>query len=282
MSFRGQKACGSAVPLKQTVPPCFAVIRFSQVSKTYPGGTQALREVSFEVERGEFVVVLGPSGSGKTTMLKLINRLQEATTGEILVDGRSVMAPDISVTELRRAIGYVFQRFGLFPHFTVERNIGLVPRLMGWAPSAIAERTGALMNRVGLPPQQYARRLPHELSGGQQQRVAFARALAARPRLMLLDEPFGALDPATRDRLQLEYKAIHSDLGLTTVMVTHDVNEALLLADRMLVMAQGAVVQFATPRELLCAPATEAVGQLLEVPRRHHEALQRLLRHDAP
>jgi len=228
------------------------VIDVIDVDKRW-GATWALQGVSLRVARGELVALVGESGSGKSTTLKLINRLAEPTRGQVLVGGRDVMAQD--PVALRRTIGTVFQRFALFPHLSVAENVGLLPRLLGWAPADTLARTRELLQLVGLAPDVYQGRFPRELSGGQQQRVGLARALAARPALMLMDEPFGALDPITRGKLGAEYRRIHDELGLTTLMVTHDMVEALLLADRIAVMAEGRVLQVGTPRELLAAPS---------------------------
>jgi osmoprotectant transport system ATP-binding protein len=207
-------------------------------------------------------------------LLKLINRLLEPTRGKVSVAGEDVQRRD--AIELRRSIGYVLQRFGLFPHLTLAENVAVVPRLRRWPERDITARTEELLTLVGLAPDEYRQRFPHELSGGQQQRVGFARALAARPDVMLMDEPFGAIDAVTRDRLQLEYRGIHERLGLTTVMVTHDVTEALLLGDRILVLEQGQIAQLASPGELLRSPASASVAELLETPRRQLGRLRAL------
>ncbi len=255
------------------------MIRFEDVCRSYGAGAFALRSLSLEVPAGEFLVLLGPSGCGKTTTLKLVNRLLDADSGRVLIDGRDVHSLD--AVRLRRSIGYVFQRFGLFPHMTLAENVGVVPRLLGWGAGQIAERTDELLELLGLPPAEFRGRFPRHLSGGQQQRVGVARALAARPQIMLLDEPFGALDPMTRDRLQAEYARIHRDLGLTTVMVTHDVTEALLLADRIALLQDGELVQVGPPAELLNAPARPVVAELMATPRRQIERLEALA-HGAP
>ncbi|MGH7646096.1 MAG: ATP-binding cassette domain-containing protein, partial [Gemmatimonadales bacterium] len=205
-------------------------------------------EVSFSVGAGETLVLLGRSGSGKTTTLKLINRLLEPTAGVVWIAGQDARALD--VVRLRRRIGYVIQEVGLFPHFTVERNVGLVPRLEGWAPERIAARVRELLALVGLDPATFAGRYPHELSGGQRQRVGVARALAADPPLLLLDEPFGALDPITRLELQGEFRSLEGRLGKALVFVTHDVREGLRLGTRIGVMQGGRLVFLGTPEEL--------------------------------
>ena len=210
-------------------------------------GTALVQGVSFAVNAGETLVLLGRSGSGKTTTLKLINRLLEPTAGDVRVAGER--AADVPATRLRRRIGYVIQEVGLFPHFTVERNVGLVPRLDGWPPPRIAERVRELLELVGLDPDTFLRRYPHELSGGQRQRVGVARALAADPPLLLLDEPFGALDPITRVELQREFQVLEGRLGKGMVFVTHDVREGLLLGTRIGLMDQGRLVFLGTAAE---------------------------------
>ncbi len=206
-----------------------------------------VQDVSFTVDAGETLVLLGRSGSGKTTTLKLINRLLEPTTGAVRIAGER--SADLPATRLRRRIGYVIQEVGLFPHFTVERNVGLVPRLEGWPPQRTATRVRELLTLVGLEASTFARRYPHELSGGQRQRVGVARALAADPPLLLLDEPFGALDPITRVELQREFQALEGRLGKGMVFVTHDVREGLLLGTRIGLMHLGRLAFLGTPEE---------------------------------
>src|SRR6266700_3493311 len=210
-------------------------------------GGHLVQDVSFTVTAGETLVLLGRSGSGKTTTLKLINRLLEPTTGEVLVAGER--AAGVPATQLRRRIGYVIQEIGLFPHFTVERNVGLVPRLEGWPPARTAERVRELLDLVGLDPRQFSTRYPHQLSGGQRQRVGVARALAADPPLLLLDEPFGALDPITRVELQREFQALQGRLGKAMAFVTHDVREGLLLGTRIGLLEAGRLAFLGTPDE---------------------------------
>ena len=210
-------------------------------------GRVLVNDLSFTVGSGETLVLLGRSGSGKTTTLKLINRLLEPTAGEVHLAGER--AADLPVTRLRRRIGYVIQEIGLFPHFTVERNVGLVPRLEGWPPARTAERVRELLDLVGLDPRQFSTRYPYQLSGGQRQRVGVARALAADPPLLLLDEPFGALYPITRVELQREFRTLEGRLGKGVVFVTHDVREGLLLGTRIGLMHEGRLAFLGTPDE---------------------------------
>ena len=253
------------------------MIELKHVSKRY-GGTTAVDDVSFAAERGDFLAIIGESGSGKTTTLNMINRLTPPSAGEVLIDGKNV-AEDDPVT-LRRQMGFVFQETGLFPHLTVAENIGITPRLLGWPQNEINARIAELITLVRLDTS-LAARMPAQLSGGQQQRVGLARALAAKPRIMLMDEPFGALDPLIRDELATDYRAIHNELGLTTVLVTHDMTEALLLADRIGVMRAGTLLQIAPTRELLSKPADEYVRSLLDTPRQRAKRLAEALRGDA-
>jgi len=238
------------------------------------GERLAVDGVSFRVEAGELLALVGASGSGKTTTLKMINRLVEPSAGRVLVDG--VDAATLEAYRLRRRIGYVFQGVGLFPHMSVGENVAAPLRLAGWDGERARARVTELLTLVELDPQLAGRR-PSDLSGGQQQRVGVARALAVSPRLMLLDEPFGALDPLTRDRLQQTFLELRRRLDLTAVLVTHDMAEALLLADRVGVMNAGRLVQIGTPAELLRAPADEHVARLLATPRRQARRLDELL-----
>jgi osmoprotectant transport system ATP-binding protein len=224
-----------------------AALEISRLGYRVPGGASLVEDLSFTVGIGETLVLLGRSGSGKTTTLKLINRLLEPSAGEVRVAGER--AADLPVTRLRRRIGYVIQEIGLFPHFTVERNIGLVPTLEGWPPARIADRVREMLALVGLDAATFAGRYPHELSGGQRQRVGVARALAADPPLLLLDEPFGALDPITRAELQHEFQGLEKRLGKGMVFVTHDVREGLLLGTRIGLMQGGRLVFLGTAEE---------------------------------
>ncbi|MBQ1542081.1 ABC transporter ATP-binding protein [Caulobacter sp. CCUG 60055] len=249
-----------------------AMIELEGIGKDFGGGA-VLDGVDLRVASGQFVALIGGSGAGKTTLLKTINGLIVPDRGAARVDGRPVAgAPG---HELRRSIGYVFQDVGLFPHMTVAENIGVTPRLLGWTREEIAARVEELLALVALPAD-HASRPPSALSGGQRQRVGVARALAARPRLMLMDEPFGALDPVIRDALGADYRRLHDGLGLTTVMVTHDVTEALLLADRIVVLGAGRVVADGPPAAML-ADRTPSVRALMDAPRRQAERLSALL-----
>jgi osmoprotectant transport system ATP-binding protein len=248
-----------------TEAPALALER---VSRRY-GEAAALDEVTLAIAAGSFVALVGASGSGKSTLLRLLNGLERPDMGRVLVGGIDVAAAD--PIALRRGIGYVFQDIGLFPHMTVAENIALPARLAGRPPPDVA----AALARVGLPAD-HARRLPHALSGGEAQRVGIARALESKGRLLLMDEPFGALDPVTRDRLGRVTRELHERLGLTTILVTHDMAEALLLADRVLVMAHGRLVADATPAEMLAGHAGAEAAALVAVPRRHAERLAEL------
>jgi osmoprotectant transport system ATP-binding protein len=236
------------------------VIEIEHLSKTF-GSERAVDDVSLTVADGEIVVVVGTSGSGKTTMLRMINRLIEPDGGRVLIDGQDTRARPAYA--LRREIGYVIQGHGLFPHRTVGQNIATVPMLLGWNKAKAGKRVDELLTLFGLDPATYRERLPSELSGGQQQRVGVARALAASPKVLLMDEPFGALDPIIRAKAQADLKAIQRRLKTTIVLVTHDMNEAILLGDRIAVMDQGRLLQYATPDEIVVRPATPFVGELL-------------------
>jgi len=237
------------------------VVTFEHVTKTYKGGTQAVRDLNLTIEKGRFVVLIGPSGCGKTTTLKMVNRLIEPTSGEIYLEGRKTST--LNLVQMRRNIGYVIQHIGLLPHLTVAANIALVPELKGWPRKKREERVDELLAMVGMYPAVYRNRFPAQLSGGQQQRIGVLRALAADPELILMDEPFGALDPLTREQLQLEFKRLKERLKKTIIFVTHDMNEALLLADRIILMKDGVVVQDDTPEGLLRHPANDFVASFV-------------------
>ncbi|MEP6837719.1 MAG: ATP-binding cassette domain-containing protein [Bradyrhizobium sp.] len=256
------------------MPPS-PLISYAHVAKTFDGGrVVAVDDVSLDVAEGELLAIVGGSGSGKTTLLRLANRLIEADRGTITVEGEDISQVD--PIELRRRIGYVFQSGGLFPHIDVAGNIGITPKLMGTPADEVSARVDELLDLVRLDRAQYRDRLPHELSGGQRQRVGVARALAARPRIVLMDEPFGALDPLTRDALGDDFRALHHKLHLTTVMITHDMTEAILLADRVAVMHGGKLLAEGTPSELSNS-GDAYVDELLGTPRRQAERLGALL-----
>jgi osmoprotectant transport system ATP-binding protein len=247
-----------------------AVIELRDAGKRY-GDTWVVRHVTMTVARGELVAVLGESGSGKTTLLRMVNRLVAADEGSVTIDGRDVAGVD--PVALRRTIGYVIQHAGLLPHLTVAANVAMVPRLLRWPAEQIRARVDELLELVGLAAATYRDRYPDQLSGGQRQRVGVARALAARSHILLLDEPFGALDPLTRVALQDELRRIHRELSLTSILVTHDMVEAMVLADRIAVMLRGELRQLATPAELVAAPADEYVAQLVAMAKRQGEQL---------
>jgi osmoprotectant transport system ATP-binding protein len=239
------------------------MIEFRQVSKTYPGSDNpVVRDLSFEVPEGEICVLVGPSGCGKTTTMRMVNRLIEITEGEILIDGEPNTA--MSATRLRRKIGYAIQQIGLFPHRTIADNIGTVPHLLGWNKGRIRDRVDELLELVGLSPEEYRDRYPAELSGGQQQRVGVARALAADPPIMLMDEPFGAVDPITRERLQDEFLRIQEDIKKTIVFVTHDIDEAIKMGNKIAILKQGGILaQYDTPETILAYPNSEFVASFV-------------------
>ena len=238
-----------------------AIVDLQNVTKRFGAGPMVLDNLSLTVDEGSILALLGASGSGKTTALRLVNRLTQPDRGEVMVLGKR--ADDWNVVELRRRIGYVIQEGGLFPHFTVARNIGLVPERMGWTEGRVAERVSQLLQLTGLDPVEFAPRFPRELSGGQRQRVGLARALAADPPLLLFDEPFGALDPITRRRLQDEFRALVTRLGKTAILVTHDLAEACRVADDVALLHEGRIEQRASPRELLANPSPGYVAAFL-------------------
>jgi len=235
------------------------MIRIDSLSKRY-GHATAVESVSMEVERGTIAVIVGTSGSGKSTLLRMINRLVEPSSGRVFIDGRDTAGEPAHL--LRRRIGYVIQGYGLFPHRTVAQNIATVPQLLGWEPARIARRVHELLEVFALDPAQYAGKLPDQLSGGQQQRVGVARALAAEPAVLLMDEPFGALDPIIRGKAQEDLLAIQRRFGTTIVLVTHDLDEAFRLGSRVAVMSQGRLLQYDTPAELLRQPRDELVARM--------------------
>jgi osmoprotectant transport system ATP-binding protein len=241
------------------------MIEFRNIAKTYDAGKSfSVKDLNLIIGDQEFVVFLGSSGSGKSTTLKMINRLIEPSSGELIVDGKEVRQLDI--VELRRSIGYVFQGIGLFPHLTIRENVEIVPKLCGWTKKRRSERAIELLELVGLPPKTFGERLPDQLSGGQQQRVGVARALATDPNYLLMDEPFGALDAVTRDKLQQELLSIKRQCNKTFVFVTHDLFEALALGDRIAIFDQGNMLQVGTPQEVMRSPATPFVASLFERP----------------
>ncbi|MEP7055567.1 MAG: betaine/proline/choline family ABC transporter ATP-binding protein [Actinomycetota bacterium] len=238
------------------------MIELEHVTKKYDGGSVAVDDLSLSVDAGELVVFVGPSGCGKTTTMKMVNRLIEPTSGRILIEGRDILAEDPVV--VRRGIGYVIQQVGLFPHQTIAQNVATVPRLLGWDKTRIRNRVNELLELVGLPPSSYADRYPHQLSGGQRQRVGVARALGADPPVLLMDEPFGAIDPVTRNRLQQEFLRLQAELRKTVIFVTHDIEEAVLLGDRIAVLREGGVLeQYDTPADVLGRPATPFVASFV-------------------
>ncbi|MDW5325529.1 ABC transporter ATP-binding protein [Plantactinospora sp. KLBMP9567] len=239
-----------------------AAITLDQVRKQYPDGTVAVGELSLEVKAGELVVLIGPSGCGKSTVLRMINRLIEPTSGRILLGDEDVTRAD--PVRLRRRIGYVIQNVGLFPHQTITTNVGTVPRLLGWPKARIAQRAAELLDLVGLDPATFGPRYPHELSGGQRQRVGVARALAADPVVLLMDEPFSAVDPIARARLQEEFLRLQAEVRKTIVLVTHDLDEAVRLGDRIVVLSQGGrLEQYANPSTMLGEPASAFVREFV-------------------
>lgn len=244
------------------------MITFENVTKVYEGGTKAVNSVSFTIDKGEFFVLIGPSGSGKTTTVKMMNRLIALTEGTISIDGININ--DYKIDELRWNMGYVLQQIALFPHMTIEENISIVPELKQWKKEDIRHRVNELLDMVGLEPDVYRNRMPNELSGGQQQRIGVIRALAADPEIVLMDEPFSALDPISRERLQEDMLQLKEKINKTIVFVTHDINEAVKLADRICLMKDGKIVQLGTPEELLTNPANDFVRNFVSGV--HHES----------
>jgi osmoprotectant transport system ATP-binding protein len=253
-----------------------AAIEFRAVTKRYPGReAPAVRELSLSVPAGEICVLIGPSGSGKTTAMKMVNRLIDITDGDITIGGQSVRSLDL--TELRRGIGYVFQQIGLFPHMSVEDNIGTVPRLLGWDKQRIRARVGELLELVGLE-QSDAKRYPGQFSGGQRQRIGVARAMAAGQPIMLMDEPFGAVDPIARDRLQNDFLRLHAEVQKTVIFVTHDIDEAIKMGHRVAILKDGELVQYGTPDEILASPANDFIADFVGADRGLKRLLLRELR----
>jgi osmoprotectant transport system ATP-binding protein len=252
-----------------------SAIRFENVVQRFPGAERpALDHVSLSIAQGEFVAIVGPSGSGKTTLLRLVNRLADPAEGNVRVAGENVR--ELEPVSLRRRIGYVFQGIGLFPHMSVAENIAITPHLLGWTEDKKRARVRELLELVRLP-QHYETRMPHELSGGERQRVGVARAIAAEPKIVLMDEPFGALDPVTREALTDDYRALHEKLGLTSVMITHDMLEALILADRIAVLQSGKIIEQGTPETLVHGATHEYVRELMRMPERQAKKLAALM-----
>jgi osmoprotectant transport system ATP-binding protein len=237
------------------------VIRFDQVTKRFADGTEALKDVSLTIPTGKLTVIIGPSGCGKTTLMKMINHLEVPTSGDVLIDEQSIK--DRDEVELRRSIGYVIQRIGLFPHMTIAKNAALVPTLKGWSAEKTKKRVSELMNITGLDPDTYLHRFPLELSGGQQQRVGVVRALAGDPNIVLMDEPFSALDPISREQLQDELRNLQQRIQKTIVFVTHDMDEALKIADHIIVLRAGKVEQVGTAHDLIHEPANDFVRNFI-------------------
>jgi osmoprotectant transport system ATP-binding protein len=238
------------------------MIEYRDVRKSY-GDKEIIRGISFTVEAGEFIVIIGPSGCGKTTTVKMLNRLIEATSGSILIDG--VDTREMDLLRLRTSVGYVIQQIGLFPNMTVEENISVVPKIMKWSKDKTLARVKELMEMVHMPYDDYAKKYPKQLSGGQQQRVGVLRAMATNPPIIIMDEPFGALDPITREILQAEVKKIQKEFHITILFITHDMHEAMKMADRVIFMDQGVIRQQATPRQMLLHPATEEITRFISL-----------------
>lgn len=238
-----------------------AMIRFEQVTKRFQDGTEALKDVSVVFPTHKLTVVIGPSGCGKTTLMRMVNKLETPTAGDIFIDEKSITGLD--EVQLRRSIGYVIQRIGLFPHMTIEDNVSLVPRLLEWPKDRTAKRVEELLELVGLEPEVYKERYPLELSGGQQQRVGVVRALAGNPNIILMDEPFSALDPISREQLQDDLRNLQREIQKTIVFVTHDMDEALKIADMVVVMRDGKIEQVGSPQELISEPANEFVRSFI-------------------
>ena len=237
------------------------MIRLQSLSKKYPDGIQAVNNLSLEVKEGEICILIGPSGCGKTTTLMMINRLIENTSGDVFIKGKSIY--DLNPSQLRRNIGYVIQEIALFPHLTVEENIEIVPELKGWSREKKEKRVFELLNLIGMDLEIYKDKYPYELSGGQKQRIGVARGMGGNPPIMLMDEPFGAIDPITRSRLQDEFLSIQEQVKKTIIFVTHDINEALKMGDKLAMMQEGELVQFGSPREILSQPVNSFVEDFI-------------------
>ncbi len=233
------------------------MIEFNHVKKKYPDGTEAIKDISFRVDKGEMVTLIGPSGCGKTTTMKMVNRLIEPTSGEIYINDQRING--FNIHELRWNIGYVLQEIALFPHMTIEENIAVVPEMKKWKQKDIQKRTSELLDMVGLEPSTFKKRMPRELSGGQQQRIGVIRALAADPDIILMDEPFSALDPISREQLQQDIQSLQKEIKKTILFVTHDIDEAMALGDRVCLMKGGEIVQFDKPQDLILQPQTQFV-----------------------
>lgn len=237
------------------------MIRFQNVSKVYNGDVLAVDDVSFDIEEGQFVILIGPSGCGKTTLLRMVNQLEEITSGDIILNNKSVK--ELDKIKMRRKIGYVIQSNGLFPNMTIEKNVMIVPDLLGWDRKKKYDRYNYLMELIGLHPDEFRKRYPHELSGGQQQRIGVARALAADPPVMLMDEPFGALDPIIRNKLQEELLQIQREVKKTILFVSHDIDEAVKMGDKIVLLRDGKVMQFDRPEKVLNQPNNEFVSEFV-------------------
>ena len=239
------------------------IIEFQNVSKKYPNGNEAIKDINFSINEGEFIVFIGTSGSGKTTALKMINRLEDATSGEIKIKGENIF--EYNIYKMRWNMGYVLQQVALFPHLTVEENISIVPELKGWNKEEIKARTEELLEMIGLESEKYLKRMPSELSGGEAQRIGIARALAGNPEIILMDEPFSALDPITRKSLQKDIKELQQKINKTIVFVTHDIEEAFYLGDRIFIIKDGKILQSGTKSELINNPKDEFVREFISL-----------------